>query len=135
MKLSYLANELRSRINDVGHYNTFVIRKLPCNKAKREFSEIPIIDVVLDDVGEEINIILNENASEKAPLTIAQLLEKLDQFMPKGAHYHIFVSHPAKNLDQKYAARIDVPIVAHAFDESGCSFALIEKSPETNKKT
>ena len=136
MKLSYLVNELRSRINDIGHYNTFVIKELADNKAKKKkFAEIPIIDVVLDDIGEEINIIPNENVSEKASLTVAQLLEKLHQFMPKAADYHIFVSHPTANLDKKYAPRIDVPIVAHAFDESGCSFALIERASKTDKKT
>jgi hypothetical protein len=136
MKLSYLVNELRSRIRDIGHYNTFVIRELAGNKLKKRKSvEIPIIDVVLDDVGEEINVIPNENTPERTPLTVAQLLEKLHQFMPKAADYHIFVSHPTANLDKKYAPRIDVPIVAHAFDDSGCSFALIEKSTETYKKT
>jgi hypothetical protein len=136
MKLSYLVNELRSRINEIGHYNTFIIKELAGNKGKKEkFAEIPIIDVVLDDVGEEINIIPNENPSEKAPFTVAQLLEKLDQFMPKAADYHIFVSHPTANLGKKYAPRIDVPVVAHGIDESGSSFALIERSAKTNKKT
>jgi hypothetical protein len=46
-----------------------------------------------------------------------------------------FVSHSTANLEKKYAPRMDVPVVAHGIDESGSSFALIERSPKTSKKT
>jgi hypothetical protein len=102
---------------------------------EREFEEIPINEVELDDTGEEIDIIPNDNTSERCSLTVVQLLEKLDQFMPGAANYQIFASHATIELGKKYTARLDVPVVALGIAESTRRLGLLEESSKIDGET
>ena len=128
MELSYLLKELRPKINEMNDFKSFVIRKNP--KKDDDYLELPIKDVVLDEDGDEINIIIFDDTDEiekPETLSFGQLMEKLEAFMPQGSSFHIFVSHQAVDLGEDYLARLDVPIVAHGVSEESCCFGLLEQ--------
>ena len=132
MKLSYLINELLPKIDAIKNYKAFVISTNP--EKDDDYLELPIKDVVLDEDGDEINIILHDDADEIEQnheiLTVDQLLVKLEAFMPKAATFHIFVSHTVIDLDEEYSTRLDVPIIGHGFSEESFSFGLFENEPK-----
>ena len=60
MELSYLINELLSKIDEIRNYKAFVIRTNP--EKDDDYLELPIKDIVLDEDGDELNIILHDDA-------------------------------------------------------------------------
>ena len=122
MKLSYLINEISPKIMRIGDYKTYIVRKDHKNR-KKGYKEIPITDVLVDEEGEEINLItnttINQSMKDLVPLSLLVLYEKLMTLMPKCADYSIFVSHPIKELSKKYLPKIDIPIITYAISEEG----------------
>ena len=132
MKLSYLINALSPEIERIGDYKIYIIGEDNDNK-KEGYRELPLTDVLIDEEGEEINLIsnttINQSPEDLVPLTILMFYEKLNAFMPKCADHSIFVSHPIAELGKKYLPKIDIPIVAYGISEDGKSFALFEQEP------
>ena len=128
MELSYLIKELRQRIKEIKKFKSYVIRANP--EKDDDYLELPIKDVVLDEDRDEINIVLHEVAGDDQnteTLSVGQLLDRLEAFLPIGSDFQISVSHQVIGLGEEYLVRLNVPIVAHGFSERGCSFGLLEK--------
>jgi hypothetical protein len=129
MKLSYIVDEIESRLDQIGGCSAFLIRENP--DKKDDFLEIPIKEIVLDEDGHEINILTKESYSENistdSSINVRQLYDKLLEFMPDAANYDLFASHPSIELEDDYSARLDVPIVAYGLNESETRFGLLEE--------
>lgn len=129
MNLSYLINELKIKFNDIRDYKAYVIKLNP--DKNDDYLELSIKDVQLDEDADEINIFIHDRNdsldANQETINVEQLLNKLEALMPKAADFSLFVSYPTIDLDDKYIARLDVPIVAHGFSNEKFSFGLLEQ--------
>ena len=133
MKLSYLLDEIKLQIDKIGNCGAYLIRENP--EKKDDFLELPIKEVGLDSNDNEINIYAEESQTKTENpdnlLNVNQLYNILLGFMPDASDFSLFASHPIIDPESEYTFRLDVPIVAHALNESENRFGLLEESSDS----
>ena len=130
MNLSYLIAELQSKIEEIGHYKTYILRDKE-SKHSDDYEEIPIKDVIVDKEGQEINLISNQNKEQSnkklSTLILKEFYKKIEAFMPDCADYELYETQPEIEVDE-YWFRLDVPIIAYGIDDDDECIGLITEN-------
>ncbi len=134
MILKELLDEIQKNFSKWQNYEVYVVRfdtKLENVTDDHEIEEFAVLDINIEDEEKEINIITNEfskaSNSKLKPLTVKELANRLETFMPKHSDYSIFSGSSMVEIGNEYSVRLDTPIVSFGWSDENKRFVLLQK--------
>lgn len=134
MTLAALLDLIAAEAADCGPYESAVMSRL--KNADGSYTanaeSFPILEVVRNDGGKEVNLLCGEPADEPSSisLTVEAVAAQLRSYFPSCADWGVFSGSPRERINSQWDIRYDVPIVAIGVNHEARMVAFLQWPPE-----